>query len=517
METALAILAAALAVILPALGWWIWKLTRQLADAAAIRAANDAQQDDLARLGTATAELTEERDAGRQALAQRDAELAAAKASLDERTDALERARAGRQEAEEKLAAESNARADAENRLASLSAAAETRDEELERAREAQETLVKGMAADVLKATREELREQAKADHDQQRKLSAKELEARQTAVEEMVKPIRESLDHIGKSIDEMEKTRQTAYTGLTERVDRLNSETGNLREILRSSQLRGAWGEKSLENILQLAGLRPGVDYETQVSAGGGRDSDGRADFTIRIPGGRRIVVDAKTPFDAYRRAIEADDSDEQQARLEEHAVNVERTAADLAKRRYPDHIHGALNFVVMWIPSDSIVEAAVRVRPALVEDVFSNHRVLIATPVTMLALVTGVAAALEQERFNESALEIRQHAQTIYDGLRRHADAYAKVGRNLGTAVNGYNEGLRALQGNLLSSATKIRDLGGAPAGDDISESEPLDAAVREFTRPALRRPEPEPEPDAGPDAELDADPAAPRLRTL
>lgn len=470
MEVAIAVLA----VLVAGLSVWAWRLNGRTDEPTVDAEAAEQAAGENVRLSGEVSDLR--------------VQLGRAEASLDERDKQLEEAKEKRAEVEKALAEQTNARADAEKETAALRSEARTRDEELARARQEQETLVKGMASDVLKATREELREQAKADQEQQRKLAAKELELRQAAVKEMVKPIGESLKSLDKSMREMETVRQTAYTGLTDRVDRLNSETGNLREILRSSQLRGTWGEKSLENILQLAGLREGNDYESQVSAGSGAE---RADFAIRIPGGRRIVVDAKTPFEAYRRALETEDPDEQKTQLDEHAMSIERTATELAKRRYPDHIDGALNFVVMWIPSDSIVEAAVRVRPSLVEDVFTRDRVLIATPVTMLALVTGVAAALEQERFNESALEIREHAQTIYDGLRRHADAYTKLGRNLATAVNGYNEGLRSMQGNLLSGATKIRELGGAPSGDVISEPEPLDAATREFTRPALRQP--------------------------
>lgn len=475
MEIAIAVLAGLVAL----LSFWTWRLNE--------RASNPDTDVEAAE------QAAGEREKLSGEVSQLRVQLGQVETSLEERTRQLEEAKEKRADAEKALAEQSNARADAEKETAALRSEARTRNEELDRARHEQETLVKGMASDVLKATREELREQAKADQEQQRKLAAKELELRQAAVKEMVEPIGESLKSLDKSMREMEKVRQTAYTGLADRVDRLNSETGNLREILRSSQLRGTWGEKTLENILQLADLREGVDYETQVPAGSGSE---RADFAIRIPGGRRIIVDAKTPFDAYRRALETDDPDAQQERLEEHASNVERTAADLAKRRYPEHIGGALNLVVMWIPSDSIVEAAVRVRPSLVEDVFTRYRVLIATPVTMLALVTGVAAALEQERFNESALEIRKHAQTIYHGLRRHADAYAKLGRSLATAANRYNDGLASMQGNLLSSATKIRELGGAPSGDEIGEPDQLDVTIKQFTRPALRQPEPDPD---------------------
>ena len=333
----------------------------------------------------------------------------------------------------------------------------EARIEELNKKQEEIDTLFKSIAVDVAKASNEEFRKQAAEDFKRQRELAEQELKQR-------VEPVGKSLDELRKHIGDLEKQRQGAYEGVSElikatqrQVGQLSSETGDLREILRSSQLRGDWGERTLENILQLAGMRPDTDYQTQVNTDQG---SGRADVVVRMPGGRKIVIDSKVPFDDYRSALDATDDAQQQELLRSHAARVLNTARDLARVEYAENIDQALDVVVMWIPSDSILEAATRARPDLIAEAFEKHRVLLATPVTMLALVTGVAEALRQERFHEKANEIQQHAQTIYDGVRRHAEHYARLGRAISSTAKAYDTGVGSLQGDSTSrSASNAR----------------------------------------------------------
>ena len=375
---------------------------------------------------------------------------------------------------------------EARTELEGIKSSDQTRQEELERRRQELDTHFKGLASDIARSSNDEFRKQAAEDFKRQRELAEQELKQR-------VEPVGQGLADLKKQIDEMEKRREGAYEGVSElikstqqRVDSLSSETGDLREILRSSQLRGNWGERSLENILQLAGMRKDVDYQTQVSTDKG---SGRADVVVRMPGGRKIVIDSKVPFEDYRSAMEATEDEPRQAFLESHAANVLKTARELSGAEYADNIDQSLDFVVMWIPSDSILEAATRVRPDLIAETYEKHQVLLATPVTMIALVSGVAEALRQERFHDKANEIQQSAQTLYDGVRRHAEHYARLGRAITRAGKAYDAGVGSLQGDLLVGARRMRDLGGGTEGQDAPVPETLSVSTRMLTHSELR----------------------------
>jgi len=366
----------------------------------------------------------------------------------------------------------------------------EARMEELSKKQAEIDTLFKGVAADVAKASNEEFRRQAAEDFKRQRELAEQEMKQR-------VEPVGKELEALRRYVSEMEKARTGAYEGVSKlieetqkQVGRLNSETVDLREILRSSRHRGRWGEATLENILELAGLRRGTDFFTQIS---GEHGSSIADFVVRAPGGKRIIIDSKTPFDAYRAALDAETSEQQAALLKEHAEVVHNTASDLARRKYDQQFENSLDFVVMWIPTDSILEGATRVMPDLIERAFANHRVLLATPVTMIALLSGVVAALQQEEqqalLHQNALEIQKAGERLYSGVRRHAETYATLGKRLSSAVQAYDNGVSSIQGNLLQGAKQMRELGGGADGVEAVEPEPLRSETRSFTSRELR----------------------------
>ena len=412
------------------------------------------------------------------------AELAKAKAELGERSATLGTVTNERNEARELHDQTRRELAATKAELAKVRADHEARQQEIDKAREELDKRFKGIAAEVAKASNEEFRKQAAQQFEQHAELANAELEKR-------VKPVGESLKRLDEQITSLEKARTGAYAKVNEligqtqqRIQQLTDETGGLREIMRSSQLRGSWGESALTNVLELAGMRRNVDYWTQVSA-----EDGTADFVVRMPGGRKIVIDSKVPFDQYRLALEAEEDAARNHHLAAHAATISRTAADLGKRNYSGTIDDALDFVVMWVPSDSIIEAATRVQSNIIEETFQRHRVLIATPVTMIALLNGVAAALKQEQFHENALEIQRHAQTLYDGVRRHAEHYARLGRALNSALTAYNSGVGSMQGNLLTSAREMRKLGGGTDGAEAPEPPELDTAPRSLSAPEYR----------------------------
>ncbi len=427
--------------------------------------------------------LREERDHERAQLQERALAQTAAEAQLQERTAQL------RERAEE-LSTERRRNDELQNRLGlareqlkQAESDREARIEELNRKQAEIEALFKAVASDVAQASNEEFRKQAGEDFKRQRELAEQQLK-------QQVEPVGRSLEALSKQIADLEKQREGAYEGVSQlikltqqQVGQLSSETGDLREILRSSRHRGQWGEATLENILELAGMRNGHDFKTQTSGEHGKSI---ADFVVRMPGGKRIIIDSKTPFDAYREALSAPSEAEQRALLQKHADTVLSTAADLRKTAYDAQFEHAMDFIVMWIPTDSILEGATRVTPDLIERAFAEHRVLLATPVTMIALVSGVAAALhreeQQEKLRRNALDIQQAGERLYNGVRRHATIYAQLGKRLNSAVQAYDDGVSSIQGNLLQGARQMRELGGGE-GDEAPEPEALRLAAREF----------------------------------
>ncbi len=352
-----------------------------------------------------------------------------------------------------------------------------------------QEESFEAIAIRVTRASNEQFQKQSDEAFKRQRELAEQELK-------QQVEPVGKGLEELRKQIADLEKQRVGAYEGVSElikvtqqQVGQLSSETGDLREILRSSRHRALWAERALENILELAGMRRGKDFATQVS---GERGSGIADFVVRMPGAGRIIIDSKATFDEYRQALEATTEAEQRALLTSHAETLMATARELSQREYPVQYDGAMDWVVMWIPTDSILEGATRVMPDLIEEAFTKYRVLLATPVTVIALLTGVAAALRHEEQTEllhkNALKIQEVGTLLYAGARNHASAYRRLGKQLNRVFDSYDEGVSSIQGNLIRGARDMRELG-AGEGDEIEEPEQLNLETRQFRSVELR----------------------------
>ena len=243
-------------------------------------------------------------------------------------------------------------RDEANRQLGNLRVEHEARSAEIAKAREDLDTYFKGMAADVLQANSQAFLAQAKEQLAGQSKLSEADLEKRQQAIDALIKPVRENLDKFEKRVNEIEEKRQGAYEGLRNEVGRLQKATGNLGEALRSSQMRGHWGEQQLRNVLELAGMSERIDFFEQLTVGSG-DSTGRPDAIVRVPGGAQVVIDAKTPLDSYLEAHNtSDDERRQQELLQAHAGSLLGHARTLGGRNYDAAVDGSPDFVVMFVP---------------------------------------------------------------------------------------------------------------------------------------------------------------------
>jgi DNA recombination protein RmuC len=307
----------------------------------------------------------------------------------------------------------------------------------------------------------------------------------------QVVSPVRESLDRVDSKIQEMEKSRAGAYAGLQEQVrslietqTQLRMETGKLVTALRTPHVRGHWGEIQLRRVVEMAGMLDHCDFTTQTTMHG-EEGRLRPDLLVRLPGGRTIVVDAKTPLEAYLRAVEAPDEPTRKARLADHARQVRTQMAALSRKAYWEQFEQAPEFAVLFLPGECFFSAALESDPTLIEN-GAVQNLILATPTTLIALLRAVAYGWRQERLAENAAEISALGRELFKRLSDMGDHWNKVGRNLERAVESYNGAMASLESRVMVSARKFGDLKTAPLGVEIAELQPVEKGVR--ARPDL-----------------------------
>ncbi len=362
--------------------------------------------------------------------------------------------------------------------LSNLRAADEAR-QGMDEGRQDLETRFKAMAADVLHANSRAFLEQAKEQLASQAKLSESSLEKREQAIGALVTPIKENLAKFEDRVGKLETTREGAFKGLEKELGLLRETAGSLANALRSPQIRGLWGEQQLRNILELSGMREHIDFFEQHTIPGDSVSL-RPDALVRIPGGVQVVVDAKTPLDSYLDAHKIDDEQRRADLLNSHAGSLLNHAKTLKDKDYSAAIDGSPDFVVMFVPADPILDAAMEVRPTLWQDAWEKHRVLIATPGLLLAFLRTVALAWQQQDLQKNAQKIADLGKGLYDSLRTYAGHVDNVGKGLTRALKAYNDSIASLEGRVLPRARQFEKLGPA-AGKQVDALSPLAADVR------------------------------------
>ena len=364
------------------------------------------------------------------------------------------------------------------------------------------------LANQSLKSNSENFLRLAEQNLGTQQEKAKRELSEREKAIEDLVKPIRDALQASQKQIGELEKARSEAYGGIKSQLEAmqlnqksLTQETHNLVKALRRPEVRGRWGEITLRRLVELAGMVEHCDFQEQVHSVG-EDQVIRPDMIVRMPDNRELVVDVKTPLDAYLEAVEAQDDAQRQLGLQRHARNIREHIRTLAGKAYWAQFTASPEFVILFIPGDQFLSAALNEDPDLIEYALS-HQIILATPTSFVALLKAVAYGWRQLALADNAQEIRVLAEDLYGRLATFVSHMNRVGRQLASSVEHYNRAVGSLERKVLPGARKFVELG-IHTKKELESIETLDPVPRTMI-------------ESGGDDEDGAEPADPGDTTL
>ena len=342
---------------------------------------------------------------------------------------------------------------------------------------------LKAISLDVLQRTGDALAQRVAEARRAEEERSAGEMARRAEEIKGVVGPVQEKLGRMESEIGRLERERREAQGELAqmlrqlgEGVGTLRQETGNLVSALKRPATRGSWGEIQLRNVVEMAGMVSHCDFVEQTTIQTGEGTL-RPDMLVRLPGSKLVVVDSKVPLDAYLSALEAADERDRELHVARHARQTREHIAKLASKGYQRQFDCTPEFVVMFVPSDGIYQAALAEDPALIE-YGVQQQVLMATPTTLIGLLWAVHYGWRQELIAQSAREIAESARELHSRLGRFAEPFAKAGRQLDSAVSAYNEAVGSFDHRVMPQVRRIEQAGAA------SDREVLAPAAVELT---------------------------------
>jgi DNA recombination protein RmuC len=406
--------------------------------------------------------------------------LTGRRAALDERlrATAAEAARLASELAAERAAkaelAAAHSKTSAE--LAAERASAEARLGELRSAHERLRGEFSELSQAALRANRDDFMKLAQQTFGELHGKSAQDLESRKVAIDALVKPLKESLD-------KLEERRERAYGDLGRQLETLNTaqirmqtETTKLSTALSSTRTSGTWGEVQLRRVVELAGMMDHCDFAEQEVVEGG----GRPDLIVSLPGGQRVVVDAKAPTEAFREAAAEADPEKRQIKLREHAQKVRGHVEALASREYWAKLEHSPEYVVLFLPGDSFLSAAIESDPSIMDRAI-ERRVLLATPMTLVALLKAAYYGWNQEKLSRNAEDLSRTGRELYNRIATFSEHLSASAKGLSSAVKNFNAAIGSFDQSVMPGARKFEELG-AKGTKDLEGPEPIELEVRE-----------------------------------
>lgn len=352
----------------------------------------------------------------------------------------------------------------------------------------------KALSAEALRNNNQSFLELARATLEKIHVQAAGDLERRQTSIDQLVKPLKDSLEKVDLKINELEQKREGAYEGLLRQIEfmasgqeKLQQETTKLISALKTPTVRGRWGEIQLKRVVELAGMVEHCDFVQQevVNSEYGRQ---RPDMLIRLPGKKVIVVDSKAPLADYLEAIDTTEENLRQVKMLGHARQVKNHIMNLAGKAYWNQFNFTPEFVIMFLPGETFFSAALQADPGLIE-FGAEHRVIIATPTTLIALLKAVAYGWQQEQINENAKQISELGKQLYERLSVLTDHLLDIRKGLQQSVQAYNKAVGSYESRVLVTARRFGELG-ISCDNELPELEVMETGLRELNSNILSK---------------------------
>lgn len=377
------------------------------------------------------------------------------------------------------------------NRLnSSLQAKVEAQANSLDEVRKAMVDTFRSAASDALIQNNKQFLDLAKTQLETHIKDAEGNLDERKSAIAEMLKPVKESIDSYKKRIEDLEKGSEKTFGQVTEMLSNiqvtnasLQKETGALVNALRNPRVRGKWGEIGLKRVVEFSGLSAHCDFIEQVYTEG-EDSILKPDMIINLPGNSHVVVDSKLPLDAYLQALETDDETSRNLLFAKHAKDLRDHVNKLSKKQYWSQFQNTPDFVVLYMEVESALNVALMTDKSLLQDAM-NNKIILTTPTTLIVVLKSVAMSWQQHNITENALQIMEAAMDFYGRVNVFADHLDKMGGGLKTALKGYNDAIGSWESRVLPSGRKLEQLKATDNKNVLPDFEVIDKPVRELKK--------------------------------